>query len=98
MLAVEAFGQLVGANAGCHGEGPNVILARAIDWRDEIGKRIERGLAFALPLLAQSMKAATFFTARLVSVHDDVVALARGGPEAVYAAGSEQFFVDDALE
>src|SRR5262245_24897740 len=73
VLAVEVFGEFVAAEAGGDREGADVILAAAIGGGNEIGERVESGLAFAFPLLPQGVEAAAFFAARFVSVNDDVV-------------------------
>ena len=84
--------------AGRHGKRAEVILAAALDRRDEVGQRVERLLPFSLPLLPQRVETAFHLAAGFVGVNEDVVALARGRPEAVHAPGREQLFADDPLE
>src|SRR5262249_20907822 len=98
VIAVELFGEFVAAEAGGDGEGAEIVLATGVGGGDEVGQGEEIGLAFALPLLAEEVEAGEFVGARLVGVESDVAVEGGGGPEAIDAAGGEEFFVDDFIE
>ena len=88
MLTLELGNELVATGSRGDGERTDIITPSAIDGGNEIRERIKRGLSLAFPLLTQCVKSALLRGARFVVVHDDVVAVARCGPEPIDTAGA----------
>ena len=86
MIALEAAHQIVGADASRDREHADVVGDPALARGDEVRQRAIRPAVGDRLLLPQHRQPRELRAQRVVLVDDDVVAVARGRPEAVDAA------------
>ena len=89
-LAIVPPGKFVAAMAGRAGKRTDVVLAAALQRRNEVGEGVEHVLTLPFPLLSEGVYAAEFGTPRVVGEQHDVIADRVGGEKPVHAPGHQR--------
>ena len=103
VVSLVLLDQRVDADAGGHSKGAKVIDDAAVLWSDEVGERAVRPPVGDDLLLSQHVEPQQLLPLGSPPrdgrpVHDDVVAVAVGGPEPVDAPGRDELLRDDSLQ
>ena len=98
VLGPEAVTQFLQADPAGYRESTDMVGQSGFLGRDEVGERSAWLAAFPVCLLAKEVKSFQNLLTGVVRIQFDVVADGAGWKEAVYAARSDQVFLNDAVQ